>query len=262
MGSGAMWDKAEDEALCRSWMAANEDAINGTGQKASKFWGRVFEIYVGLIPDGKERTSTACTARWGTISHEVTKFCALFAQVTAVEKTGWTEYSYFVEAMELFKSEGKGKKLGREFAFEGCWRILKEDPKWKGGCSYIRDRKRSKGDDLDLRTVRAKAAKKEKQFSSARLVIKQKHVMIVEKQVKTQRDEFLFKIFSMNRDSEQAKRWFAVKAQEAMDELDEIGKPPPKKATNDLLDAGSSVEIEMTTSHSSSTDDDDSILDN
>ena len=62
MGSGVTWEKEEDEALSRAWVAASEDAITGTGQKASKLWRRVFEIYVELIPDGKDRTSTACTA--------------------------------------------------------------------------------------------------------------------------------------------------------------------------------------------------------
>ena len=69
MGSGVTWEKEEDEALARSWVAASEDSITGIGQnKASKFWGRVFEIYVDLIPDGKDHTSTACTARWGMIN--------------------------------------------------------------------------------------------------------------------------------------------------------------------------------------------------
>ena len=49
MGSGVTWDKEEDEALSWAWVAASEDAITGTGQKASKFWSRVFEIYVELI---------------------------------------------------------------------------------------------------------------------------------------------------------------------------------------------------------------------
>ena len=52
MGSGVTWEKEEDEALARSWVAASEDSITGTGQKASKFWGRVFEIYVGLLCPG------------------------------------------------------------------------------------------------------------------------------------------------------------------------------------------------------------------
>jgi hypothetical protein len=52
MGSGVTWEKEEDEALAQSRVAASEDSITGTGQKASKFWGWVFEIYVGLIPAG------------------------------------------------------------------------------------------------------------------------------------------------------------------------------------------------------------------
>ena len=64
MGSGVTWEKKEeDEALSRAWVAASEDAINGTGQKANNFWSRVFEIYVELIPDGKDLTSTACTSQ-------------------------------------------------------------------------------------------------------------------------------------------------------------------------------------------------------
>ena len=67
MGSGVMWEKEEDEDKALAWssVAASEDSITGTGQKASKFWGWVFEIYVGLILDGKERMSTACTGRLG-----------------------------------------------------------------------------------------------------------------------------------------------------------------------------------------------------
>ena len=116
MGLVVTWEKEEDEALARSWVAASEDSITGIGQnKASKFWGRVFEIYVGLIPDGKEWTSTACTARWGTMNQEVAKFCGLFAQVTSLPKSGWMEDKYIEEAMEPFKLEGKVKRLSKEF---------------------------------------------------------------------------------------------------------------------------------------------------
>ena len=47
--------------------------------------------------------------------------------------------------------------------------------------------------------------------------------------MKTQRDEFLFKIFSLNINSEEAKRWFAMKAQEAMEEMEDSSKPSRKK---------------------------------
>ena len=55
--------------------------------------------------------------------------------------------------------------------------------------------------------------------------------MMLERKVKTQHDEFLFKIFSMNSESTEAKWWFAMKAQEAMEDIDAaIWKPAAKKA--------------------------------
>jgi len=56
----------------------------------------------------------------GTINQDVPKFCCLFAQVTSVPKSGWMEDKNLQEAMELFKLEGKGKRLGKEFIFEEC----------------------------------------------------------------------------------------------------------------------------------------------
>ena len=67
MGSGVKWEKDKDEALSRAKVAGSEDKITGTSQKVSKFWSRVFEIFVELIPDGKDHTSMACTAQKGTI---------------------------------------------------------------------------------------------------------------------------------------------------------------------------------------------------
>ena len=91
MGFSVTWEKEKDEALSQAWLAASEDAITGTGQKASKFWSRVFEIYVELIPDGKDLTSMACTFWWGTINQYMTNFCGLHSQITSIAKSGWTD---------------------------------------------------------------------------------------------------------------------------------------------------------------------------
>ena len=55
---------------------------------------------------------------------------------------------------------------------------------------------------------------------------------MLERKVKTQLDEFPFtKIFSMNSESAEEERWFAMKAQEAMEDIDAaIWKPAAKKA--------------------------------
>ena len=87
MGSGVTWEKEEDEALSRAWVAASEDAITGIGQKASKLWSRVFDIYVKLIIDSKDCTSTACTARWGTASiHRLRPLLSQDGQMTTTMK--------------------------------------------------------------------------------------------------------------------------------------------------------------------------------
>ena len=52
----------EDKAVSWAWVAVSEDTINGTGHKASKFWSGVLEIYVELIPNGKDCISIARTA--------------------------------------------------------------------------------------------------------------------------------------------------------------------------------------------------------
>jgi hypothetical protein len=75
------------------------------------------------------------------INQDITKFCGLFAQVASVPKSKWIDDKYIEEAMEIFKLEGKGKRLGKEFIGDGCWHILKESLKWMGGCGYVWDRK-------------------------------------------------------------------------------------------------------------------------
>jgi hypothetical protein len=63
-------------------------------------------------------------------------------------------------------------------------------------------------DDLkyELRPMGAKAVKNEKLVANAQLVIEQKHFTMLEIKVKTQRDEFLFNILSMNSESAKAKK--------------------------------------------------------
>jgi hypothetical protein len=94
-----------------------------------------------------------------------------FALVKSVPKSRWTEDKYIEEAMELFKLEGKGKRLGKEFIFEECCHFFKEATKWKGGCGYGRDHSKLKLDALkyELHPMGAKAAKNEKHVANAQL---------------------------------------------------------------------------------------------
>ena len=80
--------------------------------------------------------------------------------------------------------------------------ILKEAPKWKGGCGFVQDQQHitEKGPELlEVHPMGMKAAKNSKLLSNDQLVIEQKHVQTLERKVKMQPDEFLFKIFSLNK---------------------------------------------------------------
>ena len=149
MGRGSCWTKVHDGALCKAWLAASEDSINGTGQKAKSFWSSVFEVRVNLLcneaPDGEnsatDRTQSSVQSRWGTINREVTKFCGIHAQVKSVAKSGWNDDNYYDEAEKLYVAESKAKSKPTKFAFKVCWEVLKVAPKWTVNCGYIHDPK-------------------------------------------------------------------------------------------------------------------------
>ena len=67
--------------------------------------------------------------------------------------------------------------MGREFVFEWCWRILKDGPKWKGVCGYVRDQqhitKKGCPELLEVSPKGAKKAKDAKLLANAQLVNEQ-----------------------------------------------------------------------------------------
>lgn len=259
MGKGTCWDKEEDVALARAWVAASEDPLIGVNQKAKSFWQRVFDIWITFVPrevlEKSERTTTSLPPRWKTINADVASFCGRYDAVRSVEKSGWTEDMYFQEALTLFKDEGKGRKQGREFLFEGCWRILKDSPKWRGGCGYIRKanlndvKSANSEEEVDL-TERPTGVKKAKKEAKKVDSIEKRHLQIDEMQANamqrkaraqelaaiTDRDKFFFSLFSLQPDSQEAKEWFSLKASEALAEMKERAAAKRRESGTVLLE--------------------------
>ena len=79
---------------------------------------------------------------------------------------------------------------------------MKDAPKWKGGCGYLHDQQqiaKKRPELLDVCPMGTKSAKDSKLLANAQLIIEhKKHIQMLERKVKTQHDEFLFKIFSLN----------------------------------------------------------------
>jgi hypothetical protein len=70
----------EDKQLCRSFLSISQDPIVGNGQKSSSFWERVAKSYNLYTPLGcGDRNARSLECKWGTIRHDVLKFCGVYS---------------------------------------------------------------------------------------------------------------------------------------------------------------------------------------
>lgn len=104
----------------------SEDPLAGTGQKAQRFWMRIFEQFKEQQPS-TERNAAALISRWNTIRADVSKFCGLVSKVEAEERSGWSPDMYIEETLRLWKLKDA---KNNDFAYKHCWVYLKDKRKW------------------------------------------------------------------------------------------------------------------------------------
>ena len=131
---GKNFNRAEEEQLCRSVLFVSQDRIVGNQQRAGVFWERITEHYDDHRPDAP-RPQRSLETKWGLIKHDVSSFCGVYSQVLRLNKSGTSIADTLRHARELFRQKSAKKA---EFAFEHCWAILKDHPKWADGWSSPR----------------------------------------------------------------------------------------------------------------------------
>ncbi|KAE9219189.1 hypothetical protein PF004_g13676 [Phytophthora fragariae] len=150
---GPNYSIEEDKTLCRAWLSTSGDGGTGTSQSGCEFYGRVKVTFdEELRQTGKwvaERNIKSLGSRFSTISHDVSKFVACHAKVTALEPSGCTPTDIEHQAVELYESVKKNGK----FRFLQCWSILKDSPKW-GAWRMRRDGKSTPQKPTHKRTER------------------------------------------------------------------------------------------------------------
>ena len=236
MPRGSAWTQQEDETLCRAWLAASEDPITGTGQKKDTFWSSILRNFNSLLPadlSPTDRSISSMQSRWAQINKDVTKFNALYSQVTSILRSGWASEMYLDEALKLFKEESDKKE---DFKFLGCWFVLKEAVKWKVNSGYIRDpalnKKKSETleEQLDRpekalqRPTGNKLAKDARGIELKHLEVEMRSAAAMESRARVHEDSLTFKILCRIPESEEAQEWFKLKAQEALKMLKEEQK--------------------------------------
>jgi len=82
----------EDILLVKAWINISTDPIQGTDQKGSKFWDRIWKKYhENKKEDTVERSVHSLSNRWSTIQKFINKFCGYLAQVETKNPSGATE---------------------------------------------------------------------------------------------------------------------------------------------------------------------------
>ncbi|KAG2676826.1 hypothetical protein I3760_12G070500 [Carya illinoinensis] len=122
---GANFTAEEDKLLVSAWLNCSLDAVQGTDQKHSQLWEKIFEYFQQFKKTTNERTIKSLIHRWSVIQKATNKFCAKLAQVEGLNQSGMTEQDKFDKAKVMYQSLEKCS-----FQFEHCWQLLKDQLKW------------------------------------------------------------------------------------------------------------------------------------
>ncbi|KAG2663149.1 hypothetical protein I3760_16G014100 [Carya illinoinensis] len=88
---GANFTPEEDKLLVSAWLNCSLDAVQGTDQKHSQLWEKIFEYFQQYKETTNERTIKSLIHRWSVIQKATNKFCAKLAQVEGLNQSGMTE---------------------------------------------------------------------------------------------------------------------------------------------------------------------------
>ncbi|KAL4628776.1 hypothetical protein ACB092_05G263500 [Castanea dentata] len=128
---GGNFNVDEDNLLVSAWLNISIDAVQGTNQRAETFWEKIWQYFCENNTYETTRSASSLQSRWGNIKKKTSRFAGFMAKVEARNKSGGTKEDKLKDAKELYKASPApttGKKTA--FAFEHCWVVLKNQPKW------------------------------------------------------------------------------------------------------------------------------------
>ncbi|KAK2434803.1 glutathione S-transferase T3 [Trifolium repens] len=117
----------EDKLLIQTWLNISKDSVVGDDQKADSFWGRIKDRYNNYRESLIAREWSTLKSRWHLLNKHCQWFCGSYKLVVANKKSGQSERDVMDEACKLFV-----QVRHQRFTMEHAWRLLKDEPKWKG----------------------------------------------------------------------------------------------------------------------------------
>ena len=131
---GKNFCKDEEEQLRRNVLHVIQDRIVGNQQRAGVFWDWITTHYHENQPQGPPPQRSLET-KWGTIKHDVSKFIGVYSQVMWLNRSGTSTINTLRRAHDLYKQKNE---KGSDFAFEHCWVLLRDHPKWAEGWTQVK----------------------------------------------------------------------------------------------------------------------------
>ena len=133
------WTDAENMLLVQSWLNVSKDSILGNDQKGPSFWEKITINYNKFRePSFPMRESRKAKAHYQKLSKCVQFFVGCYNSVTIPPKNGHSEADNVDEARSLYLSIYK-----KQFKFVNLWRVLKEEPKWRGAAMATSTRQKN-----------------------------------------------------------------------------------------------------------------------
>ncbi|CAM0958751.1 unnamed protein product [Alopecurus aequalis] len=132
-GRGTNFSQKEDETLCKAWRRIGVEPIVGNEQHSSTYWDHIYELYKLLLKGDMPRSVGSLQDQFHTINTDCFKWSCCLAQVDRLSPSGTNAKDKLNIAQNLFmgKPRKKGGKPAKPFTWHHCWRILKNDEKWK-----------------------------------------------------------------------------------------------------------------------------------
>ncbi|XP_044403347.1 glutathione S-transferase T3 [Triticum aestivum] len=126
---GENWSTVEDLVLIQAWANTSLDAVTGTDQNSSTYWGRISDHYdAHKKPSWPERGSNGLTCRYNVISALTSKFCACIQQILNRNCSGMTLSDKERDAHRMYIELDEKKK---PFTLMHCYIEFEKYPKWQ-----------------------------------------------------------------------------------------------------------------------------------
>jgi hypothetical protein len=152
---GENWSTHEDDLLVQAWVHTSLDAVIGTDQSSSSYWGRIYDYCnTRKKVSWSVHNQNAPNCRWTAIKEQANKFCRCYQQILNRNQSGviigqqvcihlfnsilnfhelcvsLRGHLFVQQALALVLYQSKDAR-NRPFTLMHCWLELQKHAKWE-----------------------------------------------------------------------------------------------------------------------------------